>query len=120
LSTPTRRSWKRIAAWIAGGLVVLITVLLIGFVELFHNDAFRQYLLRVALTKLNDKVGIEAKIRDFSVHLSGLSPTVDLYDVVIGGAAPYQATPFLKVDHLRVGIRSCHSCNESGISKKLP
>ena len=105
MSTPTRRSWKRIAAWIAGGLVVLITVLLIGFVELFHNDAFRQYLLRVALTKLNDKVGIEAKIRDFSVHLSGLSPTVDLYDVVIGGAAPYQETPFLKVDHLRVGIQ---------------
>ena len=92
-------------AWIAGGLLVLITLSLIGIVELFHNDAFRQYLLRVALTKLNDKVGIEAKIRDFSVQLSGLSPTVDMYDVVIGGAAPFQETPFLKVDHLRVGIQ---------------
>jgi translocation and assembly module TamB len=92
-------------AWIAGGLFVLIALSLIGIVALLRNDAFRQYLLRVALTKLNETVGIELKMTDFSVHLSGFSPTVDMYDVVIGGAAPYQKTPLLKVDHLSVGIR---------------
>jgi len=100
-----RRNWKRIAAFIAGGLLVLTAVFLVGIVALLHNEAFRQYLLRIAYTKLNDTVGVQLKMRDFSVHLSGVSPAVDMYDVVIDSAPPYQATLFLKVDHLSVGIQ---------------
>src|SRR5262245_18931828 len=104
LTTP-RRNWKRIGAWIVGGQLVLIAFSVIGVLALLHNSAFRQYLLRVALAKINEAVGTELKISNFAVRLSGFSPTVDLYDVVIGGAAPYQKTPFLKVDHLSVGIQ---------------
>ena len=100
-----RRNWKRIAAWIVGGLLVLTAAFLVGIVTLLHNQAFRQYLLRIAQTKLNDTVGVQLKMRDFSVHLSGVSPAVDMYDVVIDSAPPYQATPLLKVDHLSVGIQ---------------
>src|SRR5262245_46819271 len=104
LTTP-RRNWKRIGAWIVGGQLVLIAFSVIGVLALLHNSAFRQYLLRVALAKINEAVGTELKISNFSVRLSGFSPTLDLYDVVIGGAAPYQKTPFLKVNHLSVGIQ---------------
>ena len=92
-------------AWIAGCLVVLVSILLIGVVALLHNNSFRQYLLRIAHTKLSEAVGIELKMRDFSVHLSGLSPAVDMYDVVIDGAPPYTTPPLLQVDHLSVGIQ---------------
>jgi len=100
-----RRNWKRIAAWIAGGLLALTAAFLVGIVVLLHNDAFRQYLLRIAQTKLNETVGLQLKMRDFSVHLSGVNPAVDMYDIVIDSAPPYQATPLLKVDHLSVGIQ---------------
>jgi translocation and assembly module TamB len=103
--THRRRNWKRIAAWIVGGLLVLAAVFLIGVEALLHNDAFRQHLLRIAQTKLNETTGVQLKMRDFSVHLSGVSPAVDMYDVVIDSAPPYQATPLLKVDRLSVGIQ---------------
>ena len=77
----------------------------IGVVALLHNTEFRQYLLRIAHTKLNEAAGVDLKMKDFSVHLSGLAPAVDMYDVVIESAPPYQATPLLKVDHLSVGIQ---------------
>ena len=85
--------------------MILIAVFFIGIVALIHNNEFRQYLLRIAHTKLSETVGIQLKMRDFSVHLSGLSPAVDMYDVVIDGAPPYETPPLLKVDHLSVGIQ---------------
>src|SRR6185503_3463768 len=88
-----------------GGLFVLTAVLLIGVVALLNNNSFRQYLLRIAHTKLSEAVGIQLKMRDFSVHWSGMSPAVDMYDVVIDGAPPYQTPPLLKADHLSVGIQ---------------
>ena len=100
-----RRNWKRIAVWTTGGFLALTAAFLIGIVALLHNDAFRQYLLRIAHTKLSDAVGIQLRMRDFSVHLSGISPAVDMYDVVIDSAPPYQATPLVKVDRLSVGIQ---------------
>ena len=102
---PPRRNWKRIAAWIGGGIVVIIAGLLIAIVALLHNDSFRQYLLRIAHTKLSEAVGIQLKMRDFSVHLSGFSPAVDMLDVVIDGAAPYETPPLVQVEHLTVGIQ---------------
>src|SRR5262249_4764630 len=100
-----RRSWKRIAAWAAGVLVVLVSGLFVGVVVLLHNNTFRQYLLRVAHTRLSEAAGVDLKIRDFSVHLSGISPAVDMYDVVIDGAAPYETPPLLKIDHLTVSVQ---------------
>jgi translocation and assembly module TamB len=86
-------------------LVILVAVLLIGIVALLHNADFRQYLLRIAHSKLSEAVGIQLKMKDFSVHWSGISPAVDMYDVVIDGAPPYQSPPLLKADHLSVGIQ---------------
>ena len=100
-----RRNWKRLAAWIGGGFVVLVAVFVVGMVVLLNNDAFRQYLLRIAQTKLDEAVGVRLRMRDFSVHLSGVTPAVDMYDVVIDGAPPYQTPPLFKVAHLGVRIQ---------------
>jgi translocation and assembly module TamB len=86
-------------------MATLVVVALIGTVALLHNDAFHQYVLRIARKKLNEVTGVELRMRDFSLNLSGLSPSVDIYDVVIEGAPPYQTPPLLQVDHLSVGVQ---------------
>jgi translocation and assembly module TamB len=86
-------------------MATLVVITLIGIVALLHNDQFRQYLLGIARTKLNEATGVELRMRDFSLHLSGLSPSVDMYGVVIDGAPPQQTPPLLQVDHLGVGVQ---------------
>jgi translocation and assembly module TamB len=92
-------------AWTVLGLLGLVILLLIGAVALLQNQSFRQYLLRIAHTKLSEAAGVELRLRDFAVHWSGISPAVDMYDVVVAGAAPYQDPPLLQVDHLTVGVQ---------------
>ena len=99
-----RRRWKRIIAWMSGGVIGLIILLLVVVVGLLNDEAFRQYLLRIVHTKLSEAAGADLRIRDFAVHWTGMSPSVDLYNVVINGAAPYTSPPLLQVDHLAVGV----------------
>jgi translocation and assembly module TamB len=91
--------------WIAGGIAAIVIILLIGIVVLLHNSGFRQYVLRVAQTKLTETIGLDFRMRDFAVHWSGLSPSVDMFDVVIDGAPPYQAPPLLHADHVGIGVQ---------------
>jgi len=89
----------------AAGLVVLAAGLWIGLIILLQNQGFRQYLLRVAHAKVTEALGTNFQMRDFAFHLSWATPTVDMYDVVVDGAAPYQTPPLLQVDHLAVGVQ---------------
>jgi translocation and assembly module TamB len=82
-----------------------MALLLVGVIALLHNEAFRQYLLRIVHTKLSEAVGADLRIRDFSLHWTGMSPSVDLYSVVVNGAAPYTSPPLLQVEHLAVGVQ---------------
>lgn len=84
---------------------MIIIIVLIGIVGLLHNTRFRQYMLRVAETKLNEAVGINLRMRDFAVHLSGTSPAVDMYDVTVDGAPPYASPPVLQAERLRIGLQ---------------
>src|SRR5262249_4759526 len=102
---PPRRIWKRLAIWIAAILLGLTAVIFIGVVALVHNSAFRQYLLRIAHAKLVETVGLDVRVRDFSLRWSGWAPSIDMYDVVIEGGAPYQNSPLLETNHLSVGIQ---------------
>jgi len=102
---PGGRNWRRIAAWISAALILLTAVAWVGLFALLRNNDFRQYLFRIAQTKIRETAGVDVKMRDWSVHLSGFSPAVDMYDVVIDGAAPYQTPPLLQVDRLTVGIQ---------------
>ena len=85
--------------------MVLVAGLWIGLLVLLQNQGFRQYLLRIAHAKVTEALGTNFEMRDFAFHLSWATPTVDMYDVVVDGAAPYQTPPLLQVDHLAVGVQ---------------
>jgi len=99
-----RRNWKKITAWIFGGIVILLVLVFIVLAALLHTQSFRLYVLRIAHQRILDAVGVNLRLRDFSLHLSGLNPTVDLYDVVVESAPPYNSQPLLRMDHLSVGV----------------
>src|SRR4030095_11736060 len=83
------RNWKRVIVIASALLVVIVAALLIGVFALLHTEGFRQYVIRKAVAEVKDIVGADVHVRDFSFHISGLSPMVDMYDVTIDGAAPY-------------------------------
>src|SRR6185369_8617236 len=103
---PRRRAlWKKllIGAGILLGLVVLLVVIGIEFV--LHSNSAHQYILKTALQKATEALGTNVQVENYALSFSGISPTLDVYDVVIAGAAPYQDTTLLRVDHAQVGVR---------------
>ena len=95
---------RQVCAWIFAANLVFVAIGFISLALLLHNQGFRQRLLQVAHQRILDATGLDLRLRDFSVHLAGLSPTVDMYDVVVDGATPYNAEPLLRVDRLSVGV----------------
>ena len=49
-------------------------------------------------------MGSQVQMRDFTFHWSGMSPTVDLYGVVVHGAAPYADPPFFEAEEMHLGV----------------
>ena len=97
--------WKKALRWIAAGIGILIILAVVAAVVVLRTDAFHRYILRVAQEKVSAALGTQVQARSFDLHWSGLSPTVDLYDVVVYGAPPYATPPLLQVDHIGVGVR---------------
>lgn len=77
---------------------------MLAIVLLLHSQRFHAYVLRTAQQKASEALGSQAQMRDFAVHWSGISPTVDLYGVVIHGAAPFSDPPLLEADALHLGL----------------
>ncbi len=100
----TGAKWKKIATWIGTGASALLVLTVLAIVLLLHSQRFHAYVLRTAQQKASEALGSQAQMRDFAVHWSGISPTVDLYGVVIHGAAPYSDPPLLEADALHLGL----------------
>src|SRR5262249_17559718 len=98
------RNWRRTLLWINGVLTVVLTVIFIGLFVLLQNHSFQHYVLKVVHQEILDATGINLQMKDFSLHLDGLSPSVDLYNVVVEAAPPYNDAPVLQIDHLSVGV----------------
>lgn len=94
----------RILTWVAvvGGAFIVLVVL--GIALLLRSERFHAYLLRTAQLKATEALGSQARMRDFAVHWSGISPTIDLYGVIVQGAAPYSDPPLLQADAIHVGV----------------
>ncbi len=90
---------------LAAVLGILTIVLVIGLYTLLHNRAFHSYVLRTVQRRASAALGSQVQFRNYSLTWSGISPTVDIYDVVVHGAAPYADRPLLQLDHARVGVR---------------
>lgn len=86
------------------GLVVLVLLAVVAVVLLLHSQRFHNYILAVAQEKASAALGSQVKARDFALHFSGISPMVDMYDVVVNGAEPMPNPPLLQVDHIRIGL----------------
>jgi translocation and assembly module TamB len=102
---PRRYGWRRILKWIGVGVLVMIVAVIVGVVVLVKSNTVHQYVLSVAEKKVIASLGTQVKVGNFALHFSGVSPTLDLYNVTVYGAPPYQNPPLLQVDHIGVGIR---------------
>ena len=71
---------------------------------LLHSQRFHVYALRIAQQKASQALGSGVELRDFDLHLSGLSPTLALYGVVVHGAAPYSDPPLLEAESMHLGV----------------
>jgi translocation and assembly module TamB len=98
------RKWRKVVAWIAGGLAILVVLVVVALTILLHSNRFHAYLLRTTQQKASDAFGSQVEMRDFAFHWSAMSPTVDLYGVVVHGASPYPDPPLLEADALHVGV----------------
>jgi translocation and assembly module TamB len=76
----------------------------LGLVALLHNERFHNYLLKTAQQKASEALGSQVQMQGFAFHLSGLSPTVDLYGVIVEGAAPYADPPLLQAEAMHFGV----------------
>jgi translocation and assembly module TamB len=107
LPRPPRRRfrWRPIARWIAAALGILIALLAATIFVLLHDAKFHQFMLRTAQEKASEALGARVLARDYALSWSGISPTVELYNVVVYGGAPYTEPPVLEVDHIGMGVR---------------
>ena len=103
---PVRHNrWKKVVGWIAGILVLLVVLVVIGVFALLHSAKFHAYVLRTAQEKATADLGAPVRLQDFTLQWSGISPTLNLYNVTILGAGAHPNQPVLEVDHLEAQVR---------------
>ena len=84
---------------------MILTILPVVVIPiLLHNARFHRLLLETAQQKLSEALNSQVQMRDFTFHWSGMSPTVDLYGVVVDGAAPYADPPFFEAEEMHFGV----------------
>ncbi len=102
---PRKRRWTRVVAWIFGGIAILILLIAVAIIVLLHSDRFHRYILATAQARVSAALGSQVRARDFHLSWSGISPTVDLYDIVVNGAAPYPTPALLTADRIHVAVK---------------
>ncbi|MEY2414322.1 MAG: translocation and assembly module TamB, partial [Acidobacteriaceae bacterium] len=96
-------NWKKIVAWIAGTLLLLLAVVGIGGYVFLQSQSFHRYVLAKIMQVASDSTGGKVYVRSFDFHWSGLR--ADLYDIVIHGTESADQRPLLRVDKLTVGLK---------------
>lgn len=91
-------------AWIGGIIAILILLVIVAAVVLLHSARGHRYILGKAQQMATAALGAPVHAREFTIHWSGMSPTVDMYNVVVAGAPPYPTPPLLTVDRIQLGI----------------
>lgn len=104
---PPRRPprWKRFLAWVGGAIILLIITAIVAVLLLLHSGKGHQYVLRVAQEQATAALGSSVRVRDFGLSFSGLSPTLDLYDIVVSGANPHPDPPLITAERLHVAVK---------------
>ncbi|MGE5724360.1 MAG: hypothetical protein ACM34G_04245, partial [Acidobacteriota bacterium] len=102
---PLRRHlWRQVLRWVGIGALVVIVLVVVGVVVLLKSNTVHGYILNTAEKRVTASLGTQVRVGNFALHFSGISPLLDLYDVTVYGAPPYQTPPLLQADHIAVGV----------------
>ncbi len=94
---------KKIIAWIAGILVLLLFVLAIGIYAALHSAAVHNYVLKTVQQNASQSLNTRVELQNYALHPSTLG--LDLYGLTIYGVGPGANQPLLQVDHIGLGVR---------------
>jgi translocation and assembly module TamB len=97
--------WHRTVLWALVLLMGALAVVVVGVAALLHSQRFHNYALMKARQSVGEALGVQVELQNYALHFSGISPTLDMYGLVVHGAAPYSDTPLLQVEHARIGVR---------------
>ncbi len=98
-------SAQRIVLWIAATLAAIVAIMIIAVATLLHSQRFHRYALTAARQTASQALGVPVELQNFELRFSGISPTLDLYGLVVHGAAPFANPPLLQVEHAQIGVR---------------
>lgn len=96
-------NWKRIIAWIAGVILILVVVIAIGGYFVLRSHSFHRYVLAKIVEKASASTGGKVEIRNYDFRWSTL--TADAYGLVVHGTEPAGQRPLLQVDKLTVRLK---------------
>jgi translocation and assembly module TamB len=82
----------------------LIVALAIGVAFMLHNQRFHDYVLARARQSASESLGVAVELQNFALHFHGINPTLDLYGLVVHGAAPYADPPLLQAEQARIRV----------------
>jgi translocation and assembly module TamB len=99
------RTVRRIALWTLAAVAGIAVVLAIAVDVLLHSQRFHDYVLAKVQESASQSLGVRVGLQNYALHFSGISPTADLYGLVVYGAAPFADPPLLQVEHARIGVR---------------
>ncbi len=97
------RAWIRLIAWASASVVALVLAAGVTIVALVNTDGVHRYLIGLAQSEASEKLGVQVKLENFTLHLPALR--LDLYGIRVSGASPYPDPPLLQADHVEIGIR---------------
>ena len=103
-----RPRWLKVAGWTLAILLLLILCLAVTAAFLIRSPRVHAYLIQTVQTKATAALNTPVHFRDFSFHLSGLNPSVDVYQLTVEGGSPHRDTPLAQADqlHLEVTVAS--------------
>lgn len=104
---PPRRqwaTWTKVLTWIVAGIAGVILVIFLAAYVALHSQSVHRYVLRVSQEKATAALGTRVTLRDFGLHFSGISPVLDLYDLLIAGAPPLVSPPLAEAQRLHVAL----------------
>jgi len=79
--------------------------MVIAVAALLHSQRFHDYALAKVQQSASQSLGVSVQLQNFALYFNGISPTVDMYGLVVNGTAPYANIPLLQVEHARIGVR---------------
>src|SRR5207244_10702654 len=104
-------NWKRIIAWIAAVILILVVVIAIGGYFVLRSHSFHRYVLAKIVEKASASTGGNVEISSYDFRWSNL--TANAYGLIIHGTEPACQRPLLQVDKFTVRLNTIYVLPEN-------